>query len=275
MLLLACLAQIGCASSPGQRLANAETIAKSGGLISGHVAAGDFLLATWHSPVSSTVDLVIYIEGDGLAWLSRSHVSSDPTPVAPVALQLAARDALPVVYLARPCQFTAALSPDICRDERWWTGARFSAAVIAAFDQAIDTLKVQFEAQRIHLVGYSGGGAIAVLVAARRNDISSLRTVAGNLNHAEVNAHHNVSQMPDSLNPINYAAQVSHLPQLHFVGLNDAVIPPHIAQNFLHRLGVGTCARIITVQATHSTGWQEQWPHLLGIPAPCKERAQH
>lgn len=274
-VLLACLAQISCASSLSQRLGNAQAIAKSAGMISGYVAAGDFALATWHRPVSASIDLVIYIEGDGLAWISRNHVSSDPTPVVPVALQLAALDATSVVYLARPCQFTAALSADVCSDEKWWTGGRFSEAVIAAFDQAIGTLKRQFGAQRIHLIGYSGGGAIAVLVAARRNDIISLRTVAGNLDHAELHTHHNVSQMSDSLNPINYAAQMSHIPQLHFVGLSDSVIPSGIAQNFLHRLGAGKCAQIITVQATHSTGWQEQWPGLLETPFPCNEPDQY
>ena len=267
--MLACLTQIACASSFGQRLGNAQAIAKSAAMVSGYVEAGDFSLATWRRPESSSVDLVIYIEGDGLAWLSRNHVSSDPTPVAPVALQLAALDSAAVVYLARPCQFTAALSAGVCRDDKWWTGNRFSEAVIAAFDQAIGSLKRQLDAQRIHLVGYSGGGAIAVLVAARRSDIASLRTVAGNLNHVELHAHHKVSPTPESLNPVDYAVQVSHIPQLHFVGLSDSVIPPDSAKNFMNRLGAGKCAQLITVQATHSTGWNEQWPRLLGTPFPC------
>lgn len=240
--------------------------------MAGNVAADGFHLATWGRAVSPSVDLVIYIEGDGFAWISRQHIASDPTPVTPVALQLAALDTAPTVYLARPCQFTAALSPDACRDERWWTGARFSETVIGAFDQAISTLKARSSAQRIHLVGYSGGGAIAVLVAARRNDIVSLRTVAGNLNHAELHAHHKVSQIPDSLNPIDYAAQISHIPQLHFIGLSDTVIPPDLAQNFLNRLDEGNCAHVIKVQATHNAGWEEQWPRLLNTPFPCEVR---
>ena len=274
VVLLACLAQIACASGIGQRLDNAQAIAKSAGMMFGNVEAGHFRLATWHRPSSPSVDLVIYNEGDGLAWISRNHVSSDPTPVVPVALQLAAFDSASAVYLARPCQFTAALTEDVCRDDKWWTGARFSEAVIAAFDQAIDTLKIQFGAQRIHLVGYSGGAAVAVLVAARRNDIASLRTVAGNLDHVELHARHKVSQLPDSLNPVDYAGQVSHIPQLHFIGLSDTVIPPGIAQNFLNRPGAGNCAQIITVQATHSTGWKEQWPRLLATPFPCNEPNQ-
>ncbi len=270
-ILLACLVETGCASSSlSQRLNNAETIAESAGLLGGEVEAGGFRLATWRHAAPTSADLSIYIEGDGLAWISRNHISSDPTPITPVALQLAALDSSPIVYLARPCQFTAALSPVACRDEKWWTGARFSETVISAFDQTINTLKGQSNAQRIHLVGYSGGAAIAVLVAARRNDIASLRTVAGNLNHAELHKHHKVSQMPDSLNPVEYAAQVSHIPQLHFIGSIDSVIPPDLAQHFLDRLGHGNCAQVIKVQATHNTGWKEQWPRLLKTPFPCE-----
>ena len=36
----------------------------------------------------------------------------------------------------------------------------------------------------IHLIGYSGGGAIAVLTASRREDVLSVRTIAANLDHS-------------------------------------------------------------------------------------------
>ena len=36
--------------------------------------------------------LTIYIEGDGLAWLSRRKISSDPTPVDPLVPKLVVQD---------------------------------------------------------------------------------------------------------------------------------------------------------------------------------------
>ena len=53
--------------------------------------------------------------------------------------------------------------------------------VVRVSKQAIDTLKQQFQSEEIVLVGYSGGGAIAALVAARRADVADLISVAGNL----------------------------------------------------------------------------------------------
>ncbi len=67
--------------------------------------------------------LRVYLEGDGLAWRSRRHVSDDPTPVSPVALQLMLADPnKDLAYLGRPCQF---VHNGACRDTLW-TSARFS-----------------------------------------------------------------------------------------------------------------------------------------------------
>ena len=53
-------------------------------------------------------DLVVYIEGDGSAWISHRVPSDDPTPKDPLAFRLAVMDPAPkVLYLGRPCQFTS------------------------------------------------------------------------------------------------------------------------------------------------------------------------
>ncbi len=51
--------------------------------------------------------LTIYIEGDGLAWISRSIISPDPIPINPIGLKLALQHTQHkvVAYLARPCQY--------------------------------------------------------------------------------------------------------------------------------------------------------------------------
>ena len=123
----------------------------------------------------------VRIEGDGLAWLSRSQVSADPTPMQPVALELAMRQpGGAAAYLARPCQYVQGPDARNCATA-WWTDRRFAPEVVTASSLAIDQLKLRFSAQRLVLVGYSGGGAIAALVAAQRHDVALLVTVAGNL----------------------------------------------------------------------------------------------
>lgn len=127
-----------------------------------------------------------------------------------------------VVYIARPCQFTR--NDPACRST-YWTDRRFSEDVIASMNHAVDVLRAP-AAGPVHLVGFSGGGAVAALVAARRGDVASLRTVAGNLDHRALNAHHRVSPMPASLNAVDVAPRLAAVPQAHFVGTKDDVVPP-------------------------------------------------
>ena len=64
-------------------------------------------------------DLRVYIEGDGLAWITRNTISSDPTPVNPTALKLMNQDKYECkIYLARPCQYVS--SPEC--SSKYWTG---------------------------------------------------------------------------------------------------------------------------------------------------------
>jgi len=122
---------------------------------------------------------------------------------------------------------------------------------------------------RINLVGYSGGGAVAVLVAARRRDVISIRTVAGNLDHDEVNRIHQVSPMPGSLNAIDVAPQLASIPQLHFSGADDDTVPPAIADRFRAAAG-GRCVKSLVVPgASHESGWPERWPGLLAMRPSC------
>lgn len=67
------------------------------------------------------------------------------------------------VYLGRPCQYVMSQA-ESC-DQRYWTNARFAPEVIAAMNSAISTIKDNLGATELSLVGYSGGAAIAVMIA--------------------------------------------------------------------------------------------------------------
>jgi dienelactone hydrolase len=257
----------GCATN---RVAHADALAQTAQLTHEVLRTPSFALTTYVRMTNPDKPLQVYIEGDGLAWVSRYQPSPDPTPVQALGLQLAATDSGPnVAYLARPCQFTPMSDNPACQSA-YWTNKRFAPEVVTAMQQAITQLSHRLHQQPIHLIGYSGGGAIAVLVAANRSDIASLRTVAGNLDHVRVNSLHAVSQMPESLNAIDVASQVANIPQIHFSGAKDSIIPPDIASKFVAAVA-STCASTHVIeQASHEQGWVSRWPELLAIATVCK-----
>ncbi|MBP2228879.1 dienelactone hydrolase [Azospirillum agricola] len=264
---------VACAG-PSARRDGADALAATAGLMPGTVPAGPFALAVWQRTAKASA-LSLYIEGDGLAWLDRSRPSPDPTPVEPVALRLAALDPTPAVaVLARPCQYRrAAPQPQpLCDDPRWWTERRFTPATLAALEQAVDVLKERAGAERLHLIGFSGGGALATLLAARRSDVASLRTVAGNLEPAWIDRLHGVDTPSGTLSPLAGAERLSQVPQIHFSGLRDRVVPPEIAERFTEAVGrpgrSTACIRHERTAAGHTDGWAQAWPALLARPLP-------
>jgi hypothetical protein len=264
----------GCLTVPStaERLSAADTIAQEAGFHRSRVQTTPFLLTAYSKMQNPGQPLHTYIEGDGYAWVTRNRVSGDPTPRRPVALELAVKDRSPnVVYLARPCQYTPKEMNPVCEDEAYWTDKRFSKEVIDSMNQVIDKFAKDAQSPGIHLIGYSGGGAVAVLMAARRQDVKSLRTVAGNLDPNGLNEYHEVSALAeDSLDPMELAGKLSSIPQYHFVGEEDSVVPALIAENFLKKTGPSVCVHIKRVNGTdHVNGWAEAWPQLLELPLNC------
>ncbi len=258
----------GCAAL--DRDANADAIARPAGLRRMVMKTEPFVLTTFARIRDPGQPVTVYIEGDGLAWLSRTEVSRDPTPKEALGLLLAAADPSPnVAYLARPCQFTPRDRNPVC-DFPYWTGKRFAPEVVRSVGEAIGLIAAQTPGQKVHLVGYSGGGAVAVLVAAERDDVASIRTVAGNLDHAEVNRLGRVSPLSGSLNPIDAAARVAHIPQIHFAGSSDTVVPPAIAERFRRASGSPCVSIRIVAGNTHEDGWRLRWPALLGESPACR-----
>lgn len=262
---LALLLTAGCAAD---RFATADRIAAPAGLRYQPVELGQGeRLASWRRLGDPARPLQVYIEGDGLAWATRTRPSSDPTPRHPLGLTLAAADpAANVVYLARPCMYQPEPDGPRCADPIRWTDDRFNEASVALLGAALDRVKMA-PGQPVHLVGYSGGAALAVALAARRSDIASLRSVAGNLDPAGVNRLHGVSPQPSALDIAGLAPALARLPQIHFAGSRDEVVPPAIAERFVARVG-SPCAIALPVPAGHEVGWAEAWRELLRRPLP-------
>jgi hypothetical protein len=65
-----------------------------------------FNIFSYRSPNIEEKIVNIYIESDGLSWISKSQISSNPTPINPISLKLMAKDkSKSKIYLARPCQY--------------------------------------------------------------------------------------------------------------------------------------------------------------------------
>lgn len=253
----------GCSWFQGRRLA--QELASRGGLdnvsfkANGFVMRGFIRLADEDHPPS---ELVVYIEGDGHAYLDRRTPSDDPTPLNPMSLRLALEDNAPsLLYLGRPCQF--AQDEEQC-STRYWTVGRYAPVTVDAMNKALDQAKALSGARKLYLAGYSGGGAMATLLAARRNDVAGLATIAGNLDHALWTRLHGVSPLRGSLNPADDAARLRQLPQAHFSGGRDEIVPTLITESFMNELGEDSLARMVVIeQADHSCCWPRLWPKLL------------
>ncbi|MFH1158047.1 MAG: alpha/beta hydrolase [Pseudomonadota bacterium] len=270
-LILAAVALAGCGfSSLKERHVAAAGIALPSGMIERVIPAGIFNLTVWERVSRPGAPVNIYIEGDGLAWLGKRTKSMNPTPPDPLALRLAASDnADNVIYMTRPCQYTGWNGEGACPD-LYWTNGRTAPEVIRAYQEALDNIKTLYHVTGFNLTGYSGGAAVAVLVAAERTDVLSLRTVAGNTDYATFSALHSVSPMEGSLDPVEAAPKVSHIPQLHFIGGKDTVVPIAVFNGWKRASGETPCVQSIVVPGnTHEKGWVEKWPELLDVPPVC------
>jgi hypothetical protein len=240
-----------------------EQIARASGLSQQYIQTKVFRLASYQKLRQPGAPVNIYIEGDGHAIIRRTRISNDPTPHSPLVLQMAALDPnANVVYLARPCQHAPQDLSSVC-DSKYWSTARYSTPVVAAIDAAISNIKTQINPSKINLIGYSGGGAIAVLVAAQRADISSIRTVAGNLDLIAMQNFHGTLPLTESLDPLDVAQKINHIPQLHFVGSADQVVPRKVVENFCAKAGIKQQCIISIPKVEHNDGWLEYWSQLL------------
>lgn len=226
--------------------------------------AGQFSLIAFTPPdIAQNNTLTIYIEGDGLAWIDSSTPSFDPTPINPIALRLAMLDPnKAVAYLARPCQYTHDSERHNC-SARYWTTHRFATEVIAATDLAVSQLKARSGAKQIRMIGYSGGAAVAALVAARRSDVVMLVTVAGNLDHLAWTKMHGVTPLSGSLNPADYWQTLQRIPQQHYVGGRDDNIDISIAQSYASKFHPPIPSITVIPGYTHLCCWEDSWPDLV------------
>jgi pimeloyl-ACP methyl ester carboxylesterase len=200
--------------------------------------------------------LHVYIEGDGKAWLTPSLISSDPTPDNPMMLELLSVDTAPAIYLGRPCYYTA---DDAQCSPPWWTDRRYAEEVIDSLSRVISRFAADYEG--IVLIGHSGGGTLAMLLAGRRPDVRMVVTLAGNLDIEAWAALHSYTPLYGSINPRHQPPLGGKIRQLHYIGETDPVITVELLKLALQQQRHYEL-RVIP-DLDHACCWPEIWPSIL------------
>ncbi|MDO8925492.1 MAG: dienelactone hydrolase family protein [Sideroxyarcus sp.] len=207
---------------------------------------------------STTGALHVYLEGDGTPWARKRVAASDPTPRTPLMLELMALDPVPSLYLGRPCYHglnnAKACTPDL------WTNRRYSEAVVASMSAALDRLTVDYQA--LVLMGYSGGGTLAMLLAERQPKTKALISVAANLDTERWTELHKQQPLSGSLNPATRIPLPLRITQMHYAGGKDDNVPPSLVHDAISQQQ-GATFKVYPNQ-DHSCCWRDVWPEILG-----------
>jgi pimeloyl-ACP methyl ester carboxylesterase len=243
----------GCATNA----ARIDELAATLGMSRSVVAAGGFrsLVYMRGVPAPQDLPLTIFIEGDGIPWVGGREPSLDPTTSDPIALKLLAQTPPPAAYVTRPCYND--MSGPRCTPERW-TMERYSEEIVSSMTEVVRQATEQAAAHSVVLVGYSGGGVLAVLIAERLDNVAAVVTVGANLDVESWSEHHGYLPLTGSLNPAASTA-VHRWPETHLYGAHDENVPPATADAYFKRF---PSARRRIEANDHVCCWVEQWPEL-------------
>lgn len=196
--------------------------------------------------------------------------ADNPTPYRQTVLKMAATDKLEnVIYIAPPCAFLTNEREGYCPD-KYLTTNRYSDRVIHAYRKVLDKYISLYSLDGVHLIGHSGGAAIASLLAERHPKVKSLRTVAGVLNTKMVSGRPFNSDLSGSLNPAENTLTLSGLPQHHFLGTQDTLVSPEVLDSYVQAIGLSRCVRTSLIpDAGHYKGWADKWSELMKRPVDC------
>jgi dienelactone hydrolase len=213
--LAAFLGLAGCATVPP---------APQGWVVRDVTAGGHLLTTAAPAQQRSGRILTVVIEGDGPAHDAGGRASADPTPRRPQGLAIAqAWPQGPVAWLARPCQYTRARDPACAR--KVWSRDRFAEAALAAADAGVTALRDQAGAERVNLVGWSGGGTLAAALAGHRTDVAGLVTFAAPLDVDGWTVAQGLTPLPLSPQVRGMATLRLELAQVHRLGARDRIVP--------------------------------------------------
>ena len=260
----------GCTANnlPFMREETAQRLASAAWMVGRDIPSGALPLRAYERMHEHREPANIYIGGEG----DIHGLGFNRAPENPVALHLATKDdADNLAYIARPCQY---IDVKDCT-QKYWGGNEYSDDVINAYSLALNDMVARYDIEGFNLIGYSGGAAIAALLADKRSDILSIRSVAGILDTDTYSVIHEKAAFEGSVNPILAAANIKDIPQFHFIGGKDTQVPPAVLHGYIQATPPSNCIHSLMVQeATHNKGWVDKWPELLKLPLSCYMRSE-
>ena len=247
------LALAGC-QSPGM-----QKIATRYGLQLETVAATLPMRIMHRPPGDGTPTVRLYLSGDGTPWRNGQPADNPTGSGLPLGMRLFLRDTDAHGYIGRPCYHFRETLPPECTSAMW-TSHRYSDEVVNALSEQVERLSERYDRRDIELVGHSGGGTLALLVAARVTAVKNVVTLSAVLDPHAWTAFHDLLPLSGSLSPLTVPRQ-SQVDELHFMGGKDQVVPPALARVYQRRYPQASL-RIID-EFNHHCCWETYWPALL------------
>ncbi len=253
---------VGCVVSSGERIQNlasknnyASSIEQSAGFSQ--------LVFSNQQPLAENKSVNIYLEGDGVPWQFRYFVSPDPTPRNPLMLDLMALDKHSAFYVGRPCY--NGFSEEAPCEPKYWTSSRHAKVLVDSMSGTISRLVDQSGALAVNLFGFSGGGAMAMLLAGQLSNTKTVVTLAGNLDLKAWTSLHGYSPLYGSLDPATQPLLSASIKQIHLMGEKDTNIPSTISLKQVQRQK--NSDYYVFDNFRHSGPWREVWPRVLMLVA--------
>lgn len=233
--------------------------AASAPLVAREIAGAGFVHAVFEPATQDegAAALFVFFEGDGRPWVAQGmQPSADPDPRRAVAMELAA--AQRATLLGRPCYHGHAR--DSGCQAALWTSGRYSEPVVASMAAALRQVIAGHATRPVVLIGYSGGGALALLVADRVPEVRAVVTLAANLDLDAWTRYHGYQPLVGSLDP--FAARPLRAGcEIHIAAGRDTVVPPSLVEAAAARRP-GASLRI-EPEADHACCWRSHWKALL------------
>ncbi|HEU4600375.1 MAG TPA: hypothetical protein VFS24_00335 [Steroidobacteraceae bacterium] len=249
ILLIGALA--GCATN-GERI---DALAAQAHLNRSVLRVGSFntVIYEQHTSTDDAGPFVIFLDGDGVPWTGGITPNPDPTTRDPLALKLLTKSPVNGAYVARPCY--QEIKSEGCTPNLW-TAGRYSQSVVQAMKSAIEQIVTRRHPTHLAVVGYSGGGALAVLLAERIPEIDTVITFGANLDTDAWTTYHGYLPLETSLNPAR-SERVHSFRELHLIGLLDNVVPPQTREAYFKRFS--NAKNLVLKTYTHTCCWLQDW----------------
>jgi hypothetical protein len=205
--------------------------------------------------------LHVYLDGDGTPWERNRWVSVDPSARNPLILRLMIQDTMPSILLGRPCYYGLNNSPGC--ESKYWTSHRYSKEIIHSMSLVLNTWLEKHKFSQIVLIGYSGGGSIAILMANKVKKTAKVVTLAANLDVTAWSEFHGYSTLKNSLNPSEEVKLKNKIMQFHFAGADDDIVPPFIIKAYADNQNNAKYYKFIGKD--HTCCWEQEWSKILNI----------